>query len=87
MDETVKKPNESCSGRQTLLSLLRERDDFVRAETKWDRWNYQVFSPASLDDNAQLVVELVNRDSSRQRVTVELSLGWVSVTKHKRVRR
>ena len=39
---------------------------------QWDQTNYEIYGPLSLDDEAKVVVRLINKDRSVQEVTLAL---------------
>lgn len=37
----------------------------------WDKWDYRIWSPLSLDDLAFVEVQLINRNKTKQSITIK----------------
>ena len=64
----------------TLLALLEEK--YPHAIKVWDRWNYRISSPISLDDRPLVQVTLENK--SGMCMIVSFDLVWISFDLNKK---
>jgi hypothetical protein len=56
---------------RTLWEVLNEKHKEV--VEKWDRWNYNIYGPLSLNDLAEIKIWLINEDESMQEIVTELN--------------
>lgn len=56
---------------KSLENILHERRPV--AMRQWDKWDYRVVGPVSLDDSAVVRVELLNQDGTKQSIFLPLS--------------
>lgn len=67
--------------RQTLLSALRKFYAYNLAEKEWDGWNFRVYSPLSVDDEAEIVVHLKNKGGKLIAVRARFTIEGIQVTR------
>lgn len=55
---------------RSVLEVVQKR--YPQAYEKWDRWDYKIFGPMSLDDEARVVVRFKNADGAEHEVVLAL---------------
>jgi len=46
--------------------------EFPKEMERWDKWDYAIFGPESFEDDAEIIVHLINEDGFRKKLTLKV---------------